>query len=119
MNLKQFNDKIEIIKLGKSKGLLKYIFGVKVNDNFSFTYGKLKIKKLNTSVNIGDLCFFRMYSKGQAQLKCSVGVVTKVNDNNFEYLTNLKGLNTKRISDYNLIKKNGNCLLGFHTIIKG
>jgi hypothetical protein len=118
MNLEQFSTKIESVKLGKSKGLLKSIFGVKVSDNMPITYANLKLKKLSVKSNVGDLVFFRLYSKGQPQMECSIGVVTKLNNNNFEYLTHKKGSTIKVISDYNLITKNGNCLLGFHTLIK-
>jgi len=118
MNLEQFNNKLESVKIGKSKGLLKSIFGNKFSDNMPVTYGNLKIKKLSMSSEIGDLVFFRLYRKGSPQLNCSVGVVVKIDKNSFEYLSNENGLTTKKISNYNLITENGNCLLGFKTVIK-
>jgi len=117
-NLKEHKAIIKSVKLGKSDGLLKTIFCDNVSDNMVETFAMLKITSLSTSNNIGDLVFFRIYKKGLAQMQTTIGVVTKSGRKQFEYITYKNGENTKLKSDYNLIKKNGNCLLGFHTIIK-
>jgi hypothetical protein len=64
MNTEQFNTKIENIKIGKSKGLLKSLFGNKLTDEMPTAYANLKLKKLDTVSKIGDLVFFRLYQKG-------------------------------------------------------
>lgn len=117
-NLKEIKTILKDIKLGESNGLLKGIFGHNVSDSMVETYSNLKIETLSTSSKIGDLVFFRSYKKGSAQMNTMIGVVTKSGRKHFEYLTHRNGLNIKCKSDYNLIKQNGNCLLGFHTIIK-
>jgi len=117
MNLKELKIKLKSVELGESNGLLNSIF-LNVSDNMHETYAALKLDSLSTKPNIGDLVFIRLYSKGLAQMNTTIGVVTKAGRKQFEYLTYKNGKNIKVLSDYNLIKKNGNCLLGFHTIIK-
>lgn len=117
-NLKELKARLKSVELGESSGLLKSIFCNDVSDNMVETYAILKITSLSTKSNIGDLVFFRDYRKGQAQMKTTIGVVTKAGRKQFEYLTYQNGNNIKCKSDYNLIKQNGNCLLGFHTQIK-
>ena len=118
MDIEEFKSKIEKVKLGESKGLLKSIFGTRVSDSMPETYTKLKVKMLKLNCSVGDLVFLRLYSKGQPQMQVSVGVVISTGENTFKYLSHKKGKTVEYTGDYNFVKRDGFCTTGFYGMIK-
>jgi len=120
MDLKELKVKIKEVELGEFEGdFLNSLFeDIRVGDFSSTTKGNLEVTKMESKASIGDLVFFRSYSKGNPNMETRTGVVIKSTPKSFIYLAKVGGKIVKVESGYSFLKKNGMALLGFFPVYK-